>query len=90
MERYALRGTPSTLLVDAEGNLRRHLFGIHDDVLLGAEIASLLAEAEIGASSGAEAALPELAPSWRAIARRRLELGAVEDFGPRLTTPSGL
>ncbi|KYF60554.1 MOSC domain-containing protein [Sorangium cellulosum] len=35
-------------------------------------------------------ALPELAPSWRAIARRRLELGAVEDFAPRLTTPSGL
>ncbi|WP_437287400.1 MOSC domain-containing protein [Sorangium sp. So ce406] len=34
-------------------------------------------------------ALPELAPSWRAIARRRLDLRAIEDFAPRLTTPSG-
>ena len=55
MERYALRGTPSTLLVDAEGNLRRHLFGIHDDLLLGAEIATLLAEAESEESSTAAA-----------------------------------
>ncbi|KYF60553.1 TlpA disulfide reductase family protein [Sorangium cellulosum] len=59
MERYALRGTPSTLLVDAEGNLRRHLFGIHDDLLLGAEIGGLLAEAEVGASSAATAGVAQ-------------------------------
>jgi peroxiredoxin len=52
MARYLLRGTPTTLLVDAEGNLRRHFFGGHDDLQLGAEIAALLAEAEVSARLG--------------------------------------
>lgn len=49
MRRYALRGTPSTLLVDARGRLRRHTFGGHEDMALGAEVASLLAEAALDA-----------------------------------------
>lgn len=32
--------------------------------------------------------LRELAPSWRDIARRRLDHGTVEDFSPRLNAPS--
>ena len=44
MRAYAMRGTPTTLLIDARGRLRRQLFGVHDDLLLGAEIVHLLAE----------------------------------------------
>ncbi|WP_348270961.1 3-alpha domain-containing protein [Methylobacterium sp. ARG-1] len=33
------------------------------------------------------AALDALSPSWRALARRRLERGAVEDWAPRLESP---
>jgi hypothetical protein len=45
MRAYGLRGTPSTLLIDATGRLRLHEFGHVDDMALGAAIASLLAEA---------------------------------------------
>jgi hypothetical protein len=33
------------LLIDTRGRLRRQLFGVHDDLLLGAELATLLAAA---------------------------------------------
>ncbi len=46
MRAYAMQGTPTTLLFDAHGRLRRQVFGVHDDLLLGAEIGTLLAEAE--------------------------------------------
>jgi hypothetical protein len=46
MKAYAMRGTPTTLLIDAEGRLREQVFGVHDDLLLGASIARLLVEAE--------------------------------------------
>jgi hypothetical protein len=46
MKAYAMQGTPTTILIDAQGRLRRQLFGVHDDLLLGAELGSLLLEAE--------------------------------------------
>jgi hypothetical protein len=46
MRAYAMRGTPTTVLIDAKGNLRRQIFGIHDDLLLGAELATLVGEAK--------------------------------------------
>ncbi len=46
MRAYAMQGTPTTLLIDAQGRLRRQVFGLHDDLLLGAEIGTLLMEAE--------------------------------------------
>ena len=46
MRAYAMQGTPTTLLIDADGQLRQHVFGVHDDLLLGAEIGALLGEAE--------------------------------------------
>ena len=46
MRAYAMQGTPTTVLIDAHGRLRRQVFGIHDDLLLGAEIGTLLVEAE--------------------------------------------
>ncbi len=44
MRAYGMQGTPTTLLIDAQGRLRQHVFGVHDDLLLGAELATLLAE----------------------------------------------
>jgi hypothetical protein len=45
MQAYAMQGTPTTVLIDAQGQLRRQVFGVHDDLLLGAELATLFAEA---------------------------------------------
>ncbi|KZC16342.1 alkyl hydroperoxide reductase [Rhodanobacter sp. FW510-R12] len=45
MRAYAMQGTPTTILIDAQGRLRRQVFGAYDDLLLGAEIGTLLAEA---------------------------------------------
>ena len=45
MRAYAMRGTPTTLLFDVRGQLRRQVFGVHDDLLIGAELGILLAEA---------------------------------------------
>lgn len=42
MRAYRMQGTPTTLLIDAEGWLRRHWFGTPEDALIGAEIARLL------------------------------------------------
>ena len=44
MARYGLRGTPSLLLIDREGRLRRHHFGHLPDLHLGAALSRLLAE----------------------------------------------
>lgn len=44
MARYGLRGTPSILLVDRAGRLRRHHFGHLPDLKLGAAVSRLLAE----------------------------------------------
>lgn len=45
MRAYGMRGTPTTVLIDARGRLRRQIFGAHDDLLLGAELQTLLLEA---------------------------------------------
>ena len=44
MELYGMRGTPTMLLIDKQGNLRRHSFGHMDDMQLGAEVMALLGE----------------------------------------------
>jgi len=44
MEAYGLRGTPSLLLIDRAGRLRRHSFGAEEDMIVGAAIATLVAE----------------------------------------------
>ena len=41
---YQMQGTPTTVLIDAQGRRRAQWFGVHDDLLLGAEIAMLLTE----------------------------------------------
>lgn len=44
MQAYAMQGTPTLMLIDRRGRLRRQQFGLVDDLRLGAEIATLLAE----------------------------------------------
>lgn len=45
MQAYALRGTPSLVLLDREQRVRLHHFGRIDDLRLGAAIGALRAEA---------------------------------------------
>ncbi len=45
MRRYGFQGTPSLVLLDRQGRVRRHAFGAEQDLNLGAAIAALLAEA---------------------------------------------
>ena len=44
MAAYRMRGTPTWLLIDRAGNLRRQVFGHIDDLMLGAEITRLALE----------------------------------------------
>lgn len=44
MEAFELRGTPSMLVIDKAGVLRKHHFGEVNEMRLGAEIATLLGE----------------------------------------------
>ena len=46
MEAYAMRGTPMLVLIDAQGQIRHQHFGQVGDLVLGAQIASLVHEAE--------------------------------------------
>lgn len=53
MRAYAMQGTPTTLLIDREGRLRRQDFGHLPDLQLGAEIMALIGEMG-GAAQAAE------------------------------------
>ncbi|QUS42405.1 TlpA family protein disulfide reductase [Tardiphaga alba] len=44
MRDYGFQGTPTTLLFDREGQLRRHVFGHIADLQLGAELMALICE----------------------------------------------
>ncbi len=58
MRAYGMRGTPTTVLIDARGKLRQQVFGAHDDLLLGAELQTLLLEAESTPRERAATATP--------------------------------
>lgn len=44
MERFKMRGTPSLVLIDRGGVVRKHSFGMVDDLRIGAEIGALTQE----------------------------------------------
>lgn len=46
MAAYGMQGTPSLILIDRQGRLRKHSFGTEDDMRVGADIVFLLAEQE--------------------------------------------
>jgi len=50
MDRYGMRGTPSLVLVDRSGLIRKHTFGVPDDLALGAQIGALTQESPATAS----------------------------------------
>jgi len=50
MDRYGMRGTPSVVLIDRSGLVRKHAFGVADDLALGAQIGALAHEAPAAAS----------------------------------------
>jgi peroxiredoxin len=56
MERYKMRGTPSLVLIDRQGLVRKHAFGAVDDLRIGAEIGALTQEADTAALSRSSAA----------------------------------
>jgi hypothetical protein len=56
MERYKMRGTPSLVLIDRFGFVRKHTFGSVDDLRLGAEIGALLQETEVAGVARSSAA----------------------------------
>jgi hypothetical protein len=51
MERYNMRGTPSLILIDKSGVIRKHAFGPVDDLRIGAEIGALTQENGNGAAA---------------------------------------
>jgi peroxiredoxin len=44
MDRYNMRGTPSLVLIDRNGLIRKHTFGAVEDLRIGAEIGALAQE----------------------------------------------
>lgn len=62
MRAYAMQGTPTVVLIDAEGFIRTQAFGGVDDMVLGARIGLLLSEAEEHLKRSGEAA-PEAGAS---------------------------
>ena len=44
MDRYKMRGTPSLILIDKQGLVRKHAFGAAEDLRIGAEIGALTQE----------------------------------------------
>jgi hypothetical protein len=50
MDRYDMRGTPSLVLIDKLGLVRKHTFGAVDDLRVGAEIGALTQESAVAAS----------------------------------------
>ena len=44
MSEYQMEGTPTMILIDAEGLIRRQFFGREEDLVLGAQISELIAE----------------------------------------------
>jgi hypothetical protein len=49
MDRYNMRGTPSLVLIDRQGLVRKHAFGASDDLRIGAEIGALTQETRAAA-----------------------------------------
>lgn len=47
MAAYGLRGTPSTIIIDREGRIIRHVFGIEDDLSFGLLLGRLLADHQV-------------------------------------------
>ncbi len=59
MSAYRMRGTPTLILIDRDGRIRRHEFGRADDLSVGASVGQLLAERGAADHAAAHAAPAE-------------------------------
>ena len=57
MRAYAMQGTPTLMLIDAQGRLREQHFGVLDDLVLGVALGRLLGEVD-AATAGTAGANP--------------------------------
>lgn len=55
MQRYGLQGTPSSVLIGRDGAMLHQVFGVEDDIVVGARIAMAIAAKLPGSSSQAPA-----------------------------------
>ncbi|HPE29548.1 MAG TPA: redoxin family protein [Parvularculaceae bacterium] len=55
MSTYQMQGTPTLILIDRNGYLRKQKFGMEQDLMLGAEIMALMCETDVFADSKSEA-----------------------------------
>ncbi len=55
MEAYVMRGTPTLVLIDASGRIRHQHFGQVSDLVLGAQIADLVHEAQSSTQASMQA-----------------------------------
>lgn len=62
MEAYHMQGTPSTILIDAQGRYRIRYFGAVEDMRVAADITKLIAERDTGMTMNEEDALTSDAP----------------------------
>lgn len=58
MKSYAMRGTPTVLIIDREGRLRQQHFGHAPDLQLGAEIMAAVSEGVVATAPASEATGP--------------------------------
>lgn len=54
MQRYGMRGTPTTIIIDRAGRIRHHGFGQDDDLALGLRLGALLVEPKMDADSASD------------------------------------
>ena len=89
MERYKMRGTPSLVLIDQQGLVRKHAFGAVDDLRIGAEIGALTQEPEAAALTpqfGRLAAAPRVNhPDQRRAKRIRMRARCATGLASRST-----
>jgi hypothetical protein len=52
MQRYGMKGTPTSILIGRDGQIRHHGFGQEDDMAIGMIIGSLLAEKAVAIPAG--------------------------------------
>ena len=62
MTRYGLRGTPSLVLIDRAGLIQFRGFGHEPDLALGARIAQLIAQQDIGVTTAGGASATVCVP----------------------------
>jgi peroxiredoxin len=62
MGRYAMQGTPTTIVIDRGGHVRQHHFGQADDLALGVLVGSLIREPPVALEAASADGTPTQCP----------------------------